>query len=134
MWKKKSIALFLLFFFLSQLYCQDRFATPLDQMLASIEELERLEYEKLNELQSLRNMNGERANDLIEREKRIEEKEKDLSELRLQLSLLKASVEERSQKQQSLERSIVFWRTSTIVLGTTTLTGIIVIAIIASKY
>ena len=126
MWKRK-IALLLLFVLLSsQLFCQDRFSTSLDQMLASIEELERLESEKQNELNSLRNMNEERANE-------IELKERELNELRLQLSLLKASVHERERKSKSLEKSIVFWRTSTIVLGTTTLTGIIVIAVMASR-
>jgi len=126
MWKRK-IALLLLFVLLSsQLFCQDRFSTSLDQMLASIEELERLESEKQNELNSLRNMNEERANE-------IELKERELNELRLQLSLLKASVQERERKSKSLEKSIVFWRTSTIVLGTTTLTGIIVIAVMASR-
>ena len=121
-----AVLLFLLFSLPPSAYSQDLYSGTLDQMLASIEELERLEQEKQNELNSLRNTNKERATE-------IEEKEKELSELRLQLSLLKASARERERNSRNLEKSITFWRTSTIILGTTTCIGIITIAIMANK-
>jgi len=123
---KKLISLLLLFvLLLSQLFSQS-----VDSLLVEqadiIQELKNLENERNNLLKNLTDTNNERL-------KEIEERENEISKLEFNLDDLKQLDRQRQKDLIASQRSITFWRTTTVVLGVTTLCGIITIAVMASK-
>ena len=123
---KKLISLLLLFVLLSSVLFSQSAASSLDNIEAMLTELETLEIERQNLLNNLTDMNNERL-------KEIEEREKEMNELRVNLKDLAKLEQQRQQLLRASERKLIFWRTTSIILGTTTLAGIITIAVMASK-
>lgn len=99
-----------------------------------MEELKNIRSEREIYLIELENMNNERKNELQERKRELQErieeleqKEKELQELKLYLDLFGDLIDQSANYTKTLQKKLIFWRTSTLALSVSTITLIIVL-------
>ena len=82
-----------------------------------IQELKQIQQERENYLQELENTNSEREKELQQRIAELNEREKELNELKAQLQLFGDLIDDQAIYYRNLNRKLVFWRTTSLVLS-----------------
>jgi len=128
---KKIISCVLLLSFLSpSLWAEQSGLLSSAQRIAQIaEELKAIQQEKDNILKELQTMNEESKQDLKKREQDLKEREQELQELKNNLELFGNLIDDQAIYLKSLQSKLVFYKTTSIILGVSTLTllGVLII-------
>lgn len=123
---KKPVTLLLLFVLLcSPLFCQEQSPSSQDKIEGWLQELENIENERNQLIESIKNSNDLEKKEIEERRKDLDRREAELNRSIENSKRSDLLAQEAVNYSKTLERKLVFYKGATITLGATTIVGAI---------
>ena len=125
MWKRKTLSLLLLVLFCASLWPQSP-SSSVERLQIIVLELIELQKTKEQYLLELENTNNERRIELAAMLSDLQEREKELKELKLQLELFGSLIDDQALYSKKLQKNLTFWRITSGILAAALTTSLVI--------